>query len=110
MILSYFGFALFDKAASVFAAGEIANLVGVQFRPKLVLLEILQTLTRRKIEIPSYNILAGLIIAALNRHQRTLSQIIATGLSEQQRTKLDELLEKEPGEDIARAGVIALPC
>ena len=99
VILSYFGFAPFDKAASVFAAGEIANLVGVQFRPKLVLLEILQTLTRRKIEIPSYNILAGLIIAALNRHQRTLSQIIATGLSEQQRTKLDELLEKEPGED-----------
>ena len=99
VILSYFGFAPFDKTASDFAAGEIANLVAVQFRPKLVLLEILQVLTRKKIEIPSYNILSGLIIAALNRHQRTLSQIIAIGLSEQQRAKLDELLEKEPGED-----------
>jgi hypothetical protein len=52
-----FGIAPFDKAASVFAAGEIANLVRVQFRPKLVLLEILQILTRRKIEPRPYLIL-----------------------------------------------------
>lgn len=97
VILSYFGFAPFDKAATAFAAGEIATLVRVQFRPKLALLEIIQTLTRKKIEIPSHNILADLIIAALNHHQHTLSQIVQTGLSERQRAKLDELLQKEPG-------------
>jgi TnpA family transposase len=96
-ILSYFGFAPFDKAATAFAAGEIAALIRVQLRPKLVLLEIIQTLTHKKREIPSYNILAELIIAALNHRQHTLSQIVETDLDEQMRTKLDELLQKEPG-------------
>jgi len=99
VILSCFGFAPFDKSASVFIAGEIANLVSVQFRPKFVFLEVIQILMRKKIETPSYNILSSLIITALNRHQDTLSQVIATGLSEQQCAKLDKLLEKEPGKD-----------
>jgi TnpA family transposase len=99
MILSHFGFAPFDKAAGILAAGEITDLIEVQLRPKLVLLEILQILIRRKIETPNYNTLSSLIIAAINRQQRKLSQIITIGLSEEQRVRLDELLKKEPGED-----------
>lgn len=53
-------------------------------------------LTVKKIAIPSYNLLADLIIAALNRHQRTLSEITDDCLTENQRTHLDNLLEKEP--------------
>ncbi len=88
VILNYFGYSPFDEAAKIITADEIAALIKVQFRPKLVLLEIIQVLTRKKIAIPSYNVLADLIIAALNRHQRTLT--------ENQRTNLDNLLEKEP--------------
>jgi TnpA family transposase len=98
MILSYFGCKPFDKEAQAFTAGEIAPLIRVQLRPKLVLLAIIQLLTRKKIEIPSYNVLADMIVAALNQHQRTLSKIIDDSLGATQRARLDELLEKEPAD------------
>jgi TnpA family transposase len=96
VILSYFGYSPFDEAAKTIITKEIAALIRVQFRPKLVLLEIIQVLTVKKIAIPSYNVLADLIIAALNSHQGTLSKIIEASLTENQRTNLDTLLEKEP--------------
>jgi TnpA family transposase len=96
IILNYFGCSSFDKAAKNIIVSEIAVLVRVQFRPKLVLLEIIQLLTRKKIEIPSYNVLADLIVTASNRHRRLLSDIVDASLSEKQRTSLDALLEKEP--------------
>lgn len=95
-ILSYFGYCPFDEAAKTIITNEIAALIRVQFRPKLVLLEIIHVLTIKKIAIPSYNVLADLIVAALNNHQRTLNKIIETRLTENQRTNLDTLLEKEP--------------
>lgn len=97
VILSYFGYSPFDETAKTVITDEIAALVRVQLRPKLVLLEIIQVLTVKKIAIPSYNVLADLIIAVLNRHQHTLSEIIDDCLTENQRANLDNLLEKEPG-------------
>ncbi|NOR22927.1 MAG: Tn3 family transposase [Desulforhopalus sp.] len=96
IILNYFGCSPFNKAARIITASEIAALIPVQYRPKLVLLEIIQTLTRQKIEIPSYNVLAGLIVTAINRHRRELSTIVEAGLNKKQRAALDALLEKEP--------------
>lgn len=96
VILGHFGCRPFDAAASASTAAEIATLVRVQYRPKLVLMEIIQILTRQKIEIPSYNVLADLIVTAINLHRRTLSNIVAANLSEKQRATLDALLEKEP--------------
>ena len=103
-ILSHFGCSPFDEAAKVFTIHEIATRVRVQFRPKLVLLDIIQVLTRKKIALPSYHTLATLIVAGVNHHQHTLSQIIDDGLSESQRGRLDELLEKEPGAPDADEG------
>jgi hypothetical protein len=97
VILSYFGYGPFDEAAKINTAREIATRIRVQFRPKLVLLDIIQFLTREKIEIPSYNVLADLMVSSLHRQQRTLSEIIDHCLNENQRTKLNELLEKDPG-------------
>lgn len=94
-ILDYFGCGPFDETANIFTVGEIAALVRVQFRPKRVLLEIIQVLIHKKIVIPSYNVLADLIVAELNRYQATLSEIVADCLGEPQRAKLDALLEKE---------------
>ena len=95
-ILNHFGYSPFDEAAKTIITNEIAALIRVQFRPKLILLEIIQVLTVKKIAIPSYNVLADLIVTALNSHQRTLSKIIEACLTENQRTNLDTLLEKEP--------------
>lgn len=61
----------------------------------MVLLEIIQILIRQKIEIPSYNALADLIVDAINRHRRSLNDIVDISLSEKQRV-LNALLEKEP--------------
>ncbi|MGR9054119.1 MAG: DUF4158 domain-containing protein, partial [Gammaproteobacteria bacterium] len=58
IILNYFGYSPFDEAAKTLISNEVAALVRVQFRPKLVLLEIIQILTAKKIAIPSYNVLA----------------------------------------------------
>jgi TnpA family transposase len=100
VILAYFGCSPFDKVAKVAIASEIAALVRVQFRPKLILLDIVQVLIRRKIAIPSYNILADLIVGAINHHHGMLSATVNTCLSKSQYAKLDELLEKEKNNDI----------
>ncbi len=96
MILRCFGYGPFDAAAIAYIANEITTLVRVQYRPKLVLLEVIQILTRQKIAIPSYNVLAQLIVTATNHHRRALSAIVKAGLSEEQRAALDSFLEKEP--------------
>ena len=96
IILNYFGCSPFNKAAKNITASEIAALIPVQYRPKLVLLEIIQLLTRQKIEIPSYNVLTGMIVTAINRHRHKLSAIVEAGLSKTQRASLDALLKKEP--------------
>lgn len=98
VILNYFGCKPFDEKAQAFTAGEIAPLIRVQLRPKLVLVGIIQLLTRKKIEIPSYNVLADMIVTALNQHQRALNEVIDDWLGATQRAKLDELLEKEPAD------------
>lgn len=103
VILSYFGCGPFDAAAKAFTANEIATLVRVQFRPKLVLLEIIQVLTRKKIAIPSYTVLADLIVAAINQHRCALSEIVAAGLSQKQRATLDALLQKEPDNETSQS-------
>ena len=95
LILRYFGCSAFDEAAKSFAANEIALMVRVQFRPKLVLLEIIELLTTKKIALPSYSVLANLIVAAINHYQREMGQIIDARLTKTQRDRLDALLEKE---------------
>src|ERR1039457_3565770 len=96
IILNHFGCNPFDEAAKRFTSSEIMALVRVQYRPKLVLLETIQILTRQKIEIPSYNVLAGMIVTAINHHRHELSAIVEANLSKKQRSALDRLLEKEP--------------
>jgi TnpA family transposase len=96
LILRYFGCSAFDDAAKAFTVKEIAIMVRVQFRPKLVLLEVIELLTNKKTALPSYNSLADLVVSAINSYQRELGQIINARLTETQRDKLDSLLEKQP--------------
>lgn len=98
LILDYFGFAPFDKTASLFAQKEVATMAKVQFRPKLILLEIIQVLTRKKIALPSYNGLSTLIVNAINHNQRSLNDVIRKCLTEPQKEMLDALFEKVVGE------------
>ena len=56
MILLHFGYRPFDGTAKTAITNEMAALVRVQSRPKLVLLEGIQMLTREKVALPSYNV------------------------------------------------------
>ena len=96
LILDYFGFSPFDAEARGFMAKEIATMVRVQLRPKLVFLEAVQVLSRQKIALPSYFVLSTLIATAVTRFQRELGKTVKHYLTDDQRTKLDALLEKEP--------------
>lgn len=108
IILDYFGCRPFDATTMAFAKSEIAMLAPVQYQPKQILIEIIQILSREKIEVPSYNVLADLIITAISQHKHTLSNIIHHGLNETQRSKLDALLEKKMTTQQLKAGIIAL--
>lgn len=98
LILDYFSVAPFDKKARLLAQKEIMAIAPVQFRPKLILLEIIKVLTQKKIALPSYNVLSTLIVNAINHHQRLLSQLIKEHLIDSQKEKLDALLEKIAGD------------
>ena len=91
LILNYFGFSSFDELAIIFAKTEISLMARVQFRPKLILLAIIQVLTRKKIALPSYNKLATLIINAVNQYQKALNQTIKSNLNKEQQDQLDIL-------------------
>ena len=94
LILNYFGFAPFDARAKGRIAEAIKRLVAVQARPRTVLIEAIDALTAKRIEIPSYNVLADLVVAALEQRQDALSDIIDDSLTPSQRQKLDALLGK----------------
>ena len=99
LILQHFGYKAFDEMALAFTIAEIQALVRVQHRPKLIFLEVVQRLTHKKIVLPTYSLLADLIIKATNQHQQHLNDIIITTLNQNQRTKLDALLKKEESLD-----------
>ena len=94
-ILEHLGYSSFNEVAKKFAVHEIQNLVRLQCRPKQILLNVIQSLVYRKFALPSYNVLATLIIEEIQKHEKTLSAAVFNLLTEKQREKLDSFLEKE---------------
>jgi len=94
IILEYCGVKEFDEEAQEVVAQEITSIARSQLRPKLILFEILEVLNRKRIEIPSYRILATLIVERINHHRRELSRIIEESLSSESRHMLDVLFER----------------
>lgn len=94
IILDYCGFKEFDEDAREAVAQEVRSMVRSQARPKLILCGILEVLSRKRIEIPSYNTLATLIVEEMNYHRRELSRIIEESLSHESRNVLGLLFEK----------------
>lgn len=97
LILGFFGFSTFNTLAREYSASEIQEMVKVQFRPKIILLEIIQKLRRRKITLPTYNLLADMIVSAINTYQLDLNKTIKLNMTQAQKSRLDSLLEQELG-------------
>jgi TnpA family transposase len=99
LLREHFGFSAFDADAKDFIAKEIAAMVRIQLRPRLVFLEAVRLLSRQKIASPSYHVLSTLIAKASTRLHRDLCKTVKSHLTEGQRAKLDALLEKEPDDN-----------
>ncbi len=99
LILRHFGYQAFDEMALAFTRAEIQALVCVQHRAKPIFQEVVQTLIRKKIALPSYNLLADLIVEAINKHHQTLADTVEKSLNKSQCEKLNGLLEKETTTD-----------
>ncbi len=97
VIAEGFGYRKFDDESKQHFRRELASLVRSQTRPRLMLLEAVQSLVRQKRVVPSYNALANLIIESINQHKRHLIRIVEQRLSPAQRQLLDALLEREVG-------------
>ena len=99
LILLHFGYSEFDAFAHTIVTNEINTLVRVQCRPKLILLDIIQVLIRKKFAVPHYNLLADLVVTGINQYQQMLGETIIKSLDDHQRIKLDNLLKKELNAD-----------
>ncbi len=95
MITEFFGYRKFDDDVKLRLRRELSSLVRSQTRPKLKLLEAVQSLVRQKTVIPSHNVLAKLIIQSISQHKCLLIRIVDRQLSPEQRRLLDTLLEKD---------------
>jgi TnpA family transposase len=100
MVLDFFGYGRFDEAGQQFAAREVAAQVRAHRRPKIIFLELVEALTRHKIALPKYYLLAELIAREINSHKRALVRIVDEHLTMAGRAMLDALLEKEAGLEI----------
>jgi hypothetical protein len=98
IILDDLGFLPFDPHAKHSLIQEFSPMVRSQVRPKVMLLYGLDTLARRKTEIPSLRVLTDLIIGEIKRHKQTLTQVIHAQMSPQFHDLLDGLLSKPKSE------------
>lgn len=97
ILLDFFGYRKFDKDVGSLLTREIAGLVSAQVKPKMILLEAIEFLIQHRIALPGYTTLADLIGDEINRHKRSLIEIVSARLNDTQRRKLDSLLEKDVG-------------
>ena len=95
IIREYFAFREFDEEARKIVIKEISSIIRSQLRAKLILIRITEILISRKIEIPSYTILANLIIDEIRNHKQELVMVIENHLTSEIRQMLDALLKKE---------------
>ncbi|MBI1954504.1 MAG: DUF4158 domain-containing protein, partial [Proteobacteria bacterium] len=99
IIRDYFGFKELDQEAKAMIIQEIDTMIRSQLKPKLIMRRLVEILSSRKIEIPTYNMLVGLIIDEIKKQKADLSKIIEELLTFETKTMLDSLLEKESEED-----------
>ena len=100
IILEYFGFKEFNCQTGSLLKKEIDSMIKSQLKPKLILFQIIDILKRKKIEIPTYNILANLIIDRINKNKIKLMKIIDENLNDDLKCLLNSLLEKRDNNEL----------
>jgi TnpA family transposase len=116
-ILGIMGFQSFDCHAQsrLLLAQEVTRLVEKQIRPKMIIFYLSHFFFQKKIEKPSYQILAETILQTMTRFETELLSILERTLTKQHMEILDQLLPNiDLGKSIksksyyARAPLVAL--
>ena len=95
-ILAYCGSKKFTPVIIPSLILQLSPLIRSHTRPKTILFQSCEFLSKQKIEIPSYYMLATIITEELKRHQKELAQTLSTLLTEENKRMLDNLLTKSP--------------
>lgn len=96
IILVYCGYKKFASATVPFLVTALAPLIRSHTRPKAILYQSCEFLTKQKTEIPSYYTLATLIAEELKRHEKILAEALSSLLTESHKQMFDSLLTKSP--------------
>ncbi len=102
LILDFFGFRSFNKSEEKFIKQEVSEMVRSQLKPKLIFWSSVDLLIRKRIQIPGYDHLSKIILAALNQRKKVLTTIIDQKLRPNTRALLDKLFVQESEEKHAR--------
>jgi len=93
-ILTYCGYKKFTPAAVPSLVAVLNPLIRSHTRPKAILYQSCEFLTKQKIEIPSYHTLATIITEELKLHEKELAQALSNLLTKEHKQMFDNLLTK----------------
>ncbi len=98
-ILEFYGFKRFDQPATEMITQEISNMARSELKPKLIFWQCIELMIRKKLQIPNYSLLTGLILFVLNQRKRDLELLIKEVLTSETKSLLDDLFIQNPHED-----------
>jgi len=93
LILNFLGFRQFDDEARQMLINESTSMIKSKLRPKLIFINLIEKLLSIKIDIPSYNQIANLIIEQINLHNSAMTNLISQKLTCSSQYLLDQLLK-----------------
>ena len=95
-ILAYCGYKKFTTAAVPSLITQLTPLIRSHTRPKTILYQCCELLTKQKVEIPNYHTLATIITEELKRQEKALAETLSNLLAEKHKQMFDNLLTKSP--------------
>ncbi len=94
LILHHLGFQKYSKTAEAKILPELQPMIRSQKRPKLIFEQVIESLIRERIEVPTYYRLHHFIAKEMQKHKANLLAIIKSNLKKQEKQLLDALLEQ----------------
>lgn len=95
LILKAYGYRHFDKDSEGYIKQEISDMVRAQLKPRLIFWRCVDLLNKNRIQVPNYDQLSKIILAALNQRKQDLVQLIDRELSDETRALLDSLFAQD---------------
>lgn len=93
IILEHFGFQKFNEQSKFIVIEESLSLALRQTKPRFMFWSLVDFIRQKKVEVPSYYLLAEVITNALNKFEKILLNSLEKHITIQEKQILDELLD-----------------